>query len=382
MMDVYLERKEFGPGLCDLQEEWDGLLLRSSRPTVYSSFDYVYTSCRHFKKDEEIFFLLFRDKPGGRLLAIFPLGIWAERRRGIAVRTVRHGVWTKTSDVDKPYPIIDRDHEEACWTGFSNYFRKGFREWEIIQYDELAVDSHLNRELPELFPFPAFWTKKGIGPDSPIVRLDGRWAEFWAAHPNMRRINRRLEKRLGDRLAYAVTNDPSDVERCLDEYAATEQMGWKAGTGITREHGLPFYQELLPKMAANGRVYFGMLYDGDTVVSAEISYVFADRVYFALGTYNPAYATLSPGTVSTSRFIRFFHDKGYVEGDFLAGFAHYINAWAYRTEKTANIAIRRIGWVNMYLAATHFGQRLASKIKHALGRRNRDNDREKEGSCC
>lgn len=365
-MGKCVEKLDFGAELFGLKEEWDDLLRRSSRPTIYSTFDYVCTSCRHFKKDEEIFFLLFRDEPGGRLLAIFPLSVWNEKRRGITVRTVRHGVTTKYTDIDKPYPIIDQNHEEACWTRFRDYFRKDFREWEIIVYDELVVESYLNLGLGKLFRLPFYWTEAKRGPDSPIVRLDGVWEEFWGAHPNMRKKYRRIEKKIGDHFAYKVTGDPADIERCLNEYIAIEEAGYKAGQGVSRQEGLPFYRELFPRLAAKGQLYFGMMYDGDTVISAEISYVYLDRVYFALGTYNPEYSKLSPGTVSTSRFIQYFYGKGYVEGDFLAGFAHYINSWTSRIEKTTTVTIRRMGWVNGYLAVSHYGKRGISKLKRAL----------------
>ncbi len=367
-MGKHVERLGFGSGLHELQDEWNELLLRSSRPTIYSTFDYVCTSYRHFKKDEEVFFLLFRDGPAGRLLAIFPLSIWNETCQGVAVRTVKHGITTKYTDVDKPYPIIDRDREEACWTWFRDYFHREFREWEIIQYDELMLDSYLNQDLGGLFRRPAFWVKAKPGPDSPIVRLDGDGEAFWATHPNMRAKNRRMEKQIGNGFSYVVTNDPDDVDRCLSEYAATEQAGWKAGTGITREHGLQFYQDLLPRLADKGQLYFGTMYDGDTVISTEISYVFMKRVYFAFGTYNPEYSKLSPGTVSTARFIGFFFGKGYEEGDFLAGFAHYVNPWTSHIEKTTNITIRRMGWKNGCLAVLHLSGKVKSALRRGLAR--------------
>ncbi len=365
-MDKHMERLDTASGLHQLEDEWNELLLRSSRPTIYSSFDYVCASQRHFKKNEKVFFLLFRDGPAGRLLAIFPLSIWNERCRGITLRTVKHGITTKYTDVDKPYPIIDRDHEEVCWTWFCDYFRREFREWDVILYDELMLGSYLNLGLNRLFRLPFFWVKAKPGPDSSIVRLDGEWEEFLAAHPNMRAKNRRMEKRIGNGFSYVVTSDPDAVERCLNEYAATERAGWKAGMGITREHGLQFYQDLLPRLAAKGQLYFGTMYDSDTVISTEISYVFMDRVYFALGTYNPEYSKLSPGTVSTSRFLEFFFATGYEEGDFLAGFAHYLNPWSSHIEKTTNITIRRMGWKIGYLAVLHFLGKAKSVLKRGL----------------
>jgi hypothetical protein len=363
---IRVEKRDLDLGLLELEEEWNALLRRSTRPTIYSTFDYVYTSCVHFKRTEDIFFLFFRDDSTGTLLAIFPLSVWDDHVYGVHVQTLEHGITTKNTDVDKPYPIIDRDHEQVCWSRYRDYFRKEYREWDLIVYDELISESYLNSGLRKLFPFPQYYTKIKPGPHSPMVRLDGEWDVFWQKHSNMRKKNRRMETKIGDRFAYKVFSDPADVERCLNEYIATEQAGWKAGEGVSQEDNQKFYHELLPKLAARGQLYFGMMYDGDKVISAEISYVFMDRVYFALGTYNPEYKALSPGTVSTSRFIRFFHDKGYVDGDFLAGFAEYVNPWACRIDKTINIAIRRMGYKNGYLAFRHLMKKAARRLKRIL----------------
>jgi CelD/BcsL family acetyltransferase involved in cellulose biosynthesis len=109
-----------------------------------------------------------------------------------------------------------------------------------------------------------------------------------------------------------------------------------------------------------------MLYDRDKVMSAEIAYTFENRVFFAHGTFDPAYAELSPGTINSSRLIKFFHGKGFAEGDFLAGWASYNNPWAYRIQNTANIIIRRMGWRNCYYAFVLIGRKIGHKLKHLL----------------
>lgn len=363
---ISVEKIEFGLGLMALEAEWNELLERSSRPTIYSSFDYFYTSCVHFKRSEEIFCLLFRDVLQGELLAIYPMSVWYEKSSGVTLKSLRHGITTYTSDVDKPYPIISRDLESVCWKRFSDYFKKEYQAWDLIIYYELMSESFLISGLRKLFPFPAYRVKAIPGPASPMVRLDGDVDAFWRAHANTRRKSRRIEKIIGDGFSYRVLRDPADVEYCLNQYIAVEEMGYKAGQGVSRQESIPFYHDLLPRLAKRGQVLFGMMYDGDTVISAEISYTYLDRVYFALGTYNPAYAHLSPGTVSTARSIAYFHGKGFVEGDFLAGFAHYINPWAYRLDKTHDVTIRRMGWKNLYLAALYVGRKIKNKIKTFL----------------
>lgn len=365
-LGIRVEKVYFSDALKAYAEEWEALLQRSSRPTIYSTFDYIETSCRHFKNKENIKFLFFRSEKDDQLLAIFPISIWEDLVYDVPIRTIEHGITTSFTDVDKPYPIIDRDHEALCWKRFRNYFAHEYHHWEVIIYDELFLGSYLNTALRKLFPSPAYYTKKTPGPESPIVALNGNWDAFEKKHPNMRKKSRRLENKIGEGFSYVVTSDPTDVERCLNEYIATEQAGWKANEGVSQENNQKFYHDLLPKLAAKGQLFFGMMYDGDQVISAEISYTYLDRVYFALGTYHPDYKKLSPGAVSTSRFIQYFYDKGYTEGDFLAGFAHYVNPWSSRREKTVDVVIRRMGAKNGYLALRHLLTKTKRKIKPLL----------------
>ncbi len=342
--------------------QWDELLAQSSRPTVFSSFEYFVTSAKHFGDEGEIFILFFKNRMTERLEAIFPLSSRLRKIHGIWVKELSHGVLTAESDMDKPYPIIRNGMEKACWEGFASYLNKNRSMWDVLNLDELWSESFLVQQLEQLFPQPRFWTRKKPGPQSPIVPLSGDWDEFWMEHRKLRKRTRKLEKVMGDNLFYEVTNKPEDVERCLDAYIATELISWKAGRFVSSPKKQAFYRELLPKLAKEGRLFFGMLQDREHVVSIEVAYGFKDRIFFAHGTYDPAYADLSPGTVNSGWLIQYLHGKGYSEGDYLAGFSSYNNSWACRIEDSVDIIVRRMGWKNGYLALYH----LARKTKAVL----------------
>lgn len=354
---IQVERVDFGPGWVALAKEWDALLSNSVRPTVFMTFDYVYTSCLHYKGSEEIFFLLFRDADSRDLLAIFPLSVWSRRIHRVDLTVVAHGLMPSATEVDKPCPIILNDQEARCWMRFSEYLQHEYTSWDMIELDELIADSYLPANLSQLFRFPRFYNRNKPGPDSPIVKLDGEWEDFWGNHRKLRKKCRRLERALGENLIYRIVDDPAEAEQCLEQYIAAETGSWKEGDMVAKNRA--FYQDLHPKLAEKGRLVFGMMYDRDSVVSIEVAYTYLDRVYFCHGTYLPAYADLSPGMVNSCWFIKHFHGKGFVEGDYLAGFSGYVNPWAYRNEPTRQIMIRKMGWKNIYLGAFH----LAKKIK-------------------
>lgn len=346
--------------------EWDALLAESSRPGIFSTFDYISISLKHFQDDEQVFFLFFRDSSDARLIAVFPLSQWQEKNYGVKTTVLTHAVIPEGSEIDKPYPIIAKGQEEACWRRLSGYLKHDFRSWDVLDYDELVAESYLNKGLKELFPFPAYHTKCSPGPQSPIVNLSGEWEDFWNAHRKLRKKCRRLERRIGENLRYRITNDPDDVQQCLDEYIATEKISWKKGEMVAGCEA--FYRDLMPVLAARGCLHFGMMYDGDTVVSIEVAYTYEDRVYFSHGTYAPDYAEMSPGAVNSCWFIQYFHGKGFTDGDYLAGYADYVSPWAYRQQETVDIVVRRLGWKNWYLAGCHLITRVLRRMKRIVRR--------------
>lgn len=364
---ICVEKRDFSPDLIELKPEWEALLRKSSRPTIFSTFDYVYISCQHFREDEEIFFLFLRDAETSELIAVFPISKWNEKVYGLNVKVLTHGITPEGSEVDKPYPIIARNKEEACWQRYRDYFKQEYRQWDVIDYDELASESYLNKNLEKLFSFPFYYTKTKSGPGSPIIKLDGEWEGFWSQHRKLRKKCRRLERKLGDGLSYRITNDPADVEACLEAYIKTETRSWKNGEMVAKNRD--FYRELMPRLAEKNQLYFGMMHDGDAIVSIEVAYTFMDRVFFCHGTYSPEYASLSPGAVNSCWFIRYFHGKGFVDGDYLAGYADYVSPWAYRREETVDVVVRRMGWKNGYLAMCHLRKKMRAKLRRVAVRR-------------
>ena len=368
---MLVERVAFDEVSPSLQAEWELLLSQSTRPSIYGSFDYLATSVAIFVRPTgvEPFLLFMRERQSRALRAIFPMSIGLRKFRQRPVRVVEHSITTHNSDVDKPYPIIHREDEAACWQQLADYLKFEFTDWDWLEYDELIAESMLNSQLSKLFPRPKFWTRHTPGPLSPTVDLSVGWQNFWHAHRNMRKKYRRAESRLGDSFRYEVFHQPQQMAAGLAYYIQVEKMSWKSGKGLSEPESEAFYQTLLPKLASQGRAFIGIMFAGDIPVSVEISFVYQSRVSFAHGTYNPNFQSLSPGSVSTSRFLEFFFDKGFKEGDFLAGFAHYIDPWADDFVRTNNTRVFRINRLFFFYLVQRMRLRLKNRLHRFLGRK-------------
>lgn len=332
-----------------LRDEWEELLPLSTQPSIYATFDYLALSIKHFcDGNDKVFFLILRERQVGTLIAIFPLSIRERSCYAKKVRVLQHAITTYDSDVDKPYPIIHYKYENQSWLLFKKYIDNELDGWDWLEYVELIQVSAFNHDFKRLFRLPKYYSRQSHGPKSPIVDLSKSWDSFQVKHRNMRKKLKRVTRLLGDRYRYQVYHEEADMKYALRCYIDTEKESWKRDNGVSAVQNQVFYYDLLPRMALENKAYIGILFDDKIPISVEIAYVYQNKVYMALGTYRTNYSALSPGTVSTSLFLKFFFDKGYSSADFLAGFADYINPLADRVEPTMNTVVFKVNGLFFY----------------------------------
>ncbi len=226
----------FGRLFFELESEWNNLLKLSTRPSIYSTFEYISLSIKHFEKQNAtLHFVVVRDDKDGELVAIFPMSIEDRVFHTKTIKVLQHCITTDMCDVDKPYPIINKDLENQCWLEFKNYFSRQYTNWDWLEYEELIPESALNESLKQLYSWPKYYSKKLLGPASPLVSLQGLWSDFEAKHRNMRKKERRLKRKLGDKYRYVVYSEKKDMQYCLESYVKTETEGWKSGDGVSEK---------------------------------------------------------------------------------------------------------------------------------------------------
>lgn len=349
----------------EIEDDWNALIQFSTRPSFYATFDYIILATEQLiEKSRQIYFVLLRESPSKQLLAIFPMSVHKRLVYGSNIRVLEHVITAENSDVDKPYPIIHSKYEEECWNEFRLVVQNKLTNWDWLEYEELIPDSSLNISLSRLFSWPRFIPRQLEGPSSPILDFSGSWDEYWNAHRKMRKKCRRLENHLGGALRFEVISEKNRIIPCLDEYIELENKGWKSNIGLSHPINTKFYHSLFTLLSDKGKIVFGMLYDRNKLISAEIAYVDFDKVYFAHGSYDPDYEKFSPGKVSTARFIEHFFSKNYNFGDFLAGYADYLEPWATRIEYTKYTVVYK---VNGNLFRVFIG-RIKAKIKSIIRR--------------
>ena len=355
--------------LCALREEWNELLTRCAYQSFYLRHEFFYHGVQAFKKpNAHLLIFMVRQVDDDRLIAIFPMQKSKLNQFHISLDLIEYAV---TDEIDKPFPLLDQHCEKLAWAAFSQYFREVETAWDLMHFMEIHPDLLSSLHIQAEFPPPAYHLHLYADAKCPIVALDGEWQNFFAQHKKMRKKIRTLEKIFGNRMSFEVFDATDDWEARLNEYMVLESKSWKAGkvgTSSSIKNRI-FHTSLLGSLAAENMFRFGFLYIDQELISAEIAYVMDDKVYFCQGTFDLAFGQYSPGMVSTSLFIKYFYGKGFREGDYLCGYAHYINAWAKEIVQTYELMIhhhslkvrlvRSIRWLREHV------YRHLNQLKHA-----------------
>ncbi len=325
-----------------LEQEWNELHRRCGGRSIYNSFDFVYTSIKHFlQPQDELCVVVIRQRDDQALVAIFPCCISDYYWR---LGTFRAMLIVARDESDKAYPIIESEHEKKVWPVLLSYFKRIQEKWSFIDFEEFKPDSLAIPAVKSSFD-KGYLVHTNPDAVSPLIDLTMSWQAFWDQHRKMRKRVRKMEKTLAENFRFEVIERPQEILQSLQDYIDLEKRSWKleAKVGIGKDaQTIAFYRDYFSQLALKNKIKFGFLYNGEQLVSAEIAYIEAEQVFFSHGCYDNQFKQLSPGMVSTSLFLKHFFEGKYQTGDFLGGFAQYINPWASELLPSINIIVIKV----------------------------------------
>lgn len=314
--------------IATLEKQWEHLHRNAARASFYNTFDFIYEAVRAFAIASiplKVFSLWLKQDEENALIAVFPWQSYKDRWWFLSYNMYEY---IGLEEVDKPYPIIHKDYLQDCWSAILTYLQHEESGWDMLQLIEFPQDEKHNHAIENACANDDLRLK--ILPDTsgPVIHFKESWEDFWSAHPKMRRKVKKMEKDFSENISFVIEN--VDSVSAVKQYAELEQKSWKKGkVGVSKNHKtLDFYNNLAAKAAEKNKIFFGFLCVDGVPVSAEIAYVHGDTAYFCHGCYDDAYKKYSPGMVSTSYFLQYFFAKDVRYGDFLCGYAGYLNAWA------------------------------------------------------
>jgi hypothetical protein len=323
----------------ELKHEWNRILERSQDKNIYLTWEYLSTFWTHFGKEKKLRILCIEDKDG--VMAIAPLRKSRYRLAG-----------PFSYDVIEPLAYRGLNPEGADYTGLIltkrsveclklilDYLAKD-DSWDFIYLMDIpgtsaipSLLSQMSGKLPLRFRAEEYVNCPYLPiPDSTEILMKTLSHKF---RKNLRKCTRKLQSDF-HKVEFKKYDEIGSVEETMRSFFELHQKRCKS-------RGLPgvfanqeirdFYIDVARLFANKGWLALYFLIVNDEPIAADYCFEYANKMYYALGGFNPRYANYSIGSLLTLRIIEKCIERRLEEIDFLKGNESYKFCWTakYRT---------------------------------------------------
>lgn len=306
--------------LLALAPEWAALWRACPDATPFQAPGWLLPWWRHFGQGRPIIASLRRD---GRLIGLLPLYVYPDREArkllplGIGLSDYGGGLFT---------PDLDAREITALLASLGDLAE----EWDVLELHLLPATSALRHA-----PAPRGWAESAeIETVCPILALPSRAEDLPAALPRRMADNLRYCQRRAARAGVHIRRvGAAETEAALAVLARLHGARWRARglPGVWADASVAgFHRAAATELAAAGLLRLYILSHGDVPIAGYHGFLHRRHAFYYLSGFDPAWATLSPGTLIVAHAIREALREGAVAFDFLRGAEAYKYRWGAR----------------------------------------------------
>jgi CelD/BcsL family acetyltransferase involved in cellulose biosynthesis len=310
-----------------LKEEWQALVERSERATIYQTWEWNEAWWRAFGRGKRLRIMEVRDR--GKLIGLAPL--YVSNHLGTPLRRV---AFIGTGASDYMDVIVDEERAPEIIPVIVRHLI-GSRAYDLADLQQLRPHAYLREQVecrPQSLPHPRRLQSTVMEP-CPYVALPATWDEY----------TRRLGKKMRSNLSYYDRLLPKTFENVEVRLAEGQELDAAMGA-LFDLHQKRWNARLLPGVLGGSRVQqfhrqvaerfhergwlrLHLTQIDSRSVAVLYCYRFRERYYYYLGGFAPDLARYSLGTVLTAHAMRQAISEGCEEFDFLRGAEPYKYRW-------------------------------------------------------
>jgi len=331
--------------LTALRDEWDALVGRTERATIYQTWEWNDAWWQAFGHGKRLRLILVHDGPD--LIGIAPF--YSSRHLGTPLRRIAF-LGTGASDY---LDIIAAREREADVCGEVCRRLASLRDYDLADLQQLGPESPLSAHLRARPVAGLNGHRVAVRhiETCPYVELPMTWELFLKSLGKKMRSNVSYYERLASRdLADASTtlSAGGDLPEAIEALFRLHQRRWRSrmlpgvmGSSTVRR----FHRDVADRFRSRGWLRLHLTRVGGQIVAALYCFRFRSRYYYYLGGFEPSLGKYSLGTVLTASAIRQAIEEGCDEFDFLRGHEAYKYRWKPRERENAQCLIAQpSGW--------------------------------------
>jgi CelD/BcsL family acetyltransferase involved in cellulose biosynthesis len=362
-----------------LESDWNRLLMESSRPVPFLTWEWISTWWQHFGASSQLFVIVARDE-ASRVVGIAPLRLVLRKSFGmVPVRSLEflgyRGSAVCTDHLD--FLAEPAHRREICSRLFQEVIRRS-NEWDTLVLADVAEDS----PIPDLFPGLKNGTgdspRSGPQEQCPYVKLPPQWELLLNSIKAKYRNNiKRRRERLQESFQVAF-DSRCTPERAIPHMEIMERLhgssrNRKGETGnFCIEPYRDFHRDVAKRMAQSGLLYLARLDCDGTPVAALYGFYLGSRLFGYQTGFDAAWETKGVGAVLQAKVFEDAIERLHAtEYDFLRGTESYKYAWTNQERRTSTMRCWSNSSVARIAKAEHGLRQRVSRLRSLLGSRFR-----------
>ena len=331
-------------GVTEFKESrdlWNNLALEMYHPTIFCTWEWVYTWWEHFGEAYKPLILFVYE--GTEVKGILPLtshkGLF--RNKWMTGRILDYcgslEIFPDHLDI-----IASKEDAEHCTNAIFEFLSSEYKAWDVLLLSHISEESSLISCLDKKeFPFDS---ERNVANVAPFTPLSGSFEDYIKKFDHKQRYNiRRMKKKLyeSQSIEYMSCNPPQNND-CLKTLFNLHEKRAREKNIISTFKGariFNFHNALLERTSENGWPWLRFLGNGKEIISVFYGFALNGYLFNYQVAHDPMWEKYSPGTVLLYCVIEDAFNNGCKEFDFLRGNEKYKSTWANSSRNLITLSI-------------------------------------------
>jgi hypothetical protein len=318
---------------------WNALALQMHHPTIFCTWEWIYTWWEHFGNDYNLLVLfVYKDS---ELKGILPLASQSTIfKDGGVVGRILYYCGSKELYPDHIDVVSSYEDAEPCLEAIFEFLLSEYKEWDVFSLSHVADGNQImswlqHNELQYEFEIKQVST-------APFIVMSGSFEEYLKKFDGKRRYNlRRNKTRLQEQYHIQYIHITDSFEGLKILFDLHEQRAQVKDIESTFKGAdiFNFHNSLLKRMEKNGWGWLRFIGNDEKMIAAFYGFSFGKILsYYQMG-FDPEWEQYGPGTLILCEVIEEAFSNGYKEFDMLRGSEKYKSMWTKTYRDLININI-------------------------------------------
>lgn len=274
-----------------LRTEWNELVDAMDFPEIFYRWEWSFLFFRHCRAGDELFIVVARDAPNGRIAALAPLCLRRARSFGIGV-TVAETIVAGLADYQN-FLVRAGVHRGRAVTAILDFLSVHAGRWDVLDLQQFCSRDPTTFQIVNAAQARHDWTVR-THMQTPVAVRDLRPGHAAEDTGRLRRIRSRLEAMPAR--GFEVRVACSDFDTLWPAFRALHIRTWP-GSPLGREKEGKFFEALVASEGMRGHLDLSVVMSEGKIAAAHFGFIDDRKAYYYMPARDRAFQNERVGAV-------------------------------------------------------------------------------------